>query len=346
MDTCTIPSVAVKISPKLVIFHPQEKKAMYHPTTRLLTILELLQTHRKMSGEELAERLEVETRTVRRYIQMLQEIGMPVEGSRGPGGGYQLRPGFKLPPLLFTEEEATAIVLGLLGTHRREVDLPATAIEGALAKVYRVLPLRGRERLQAISAHMMLLPYQQEERLDAALILGITEAINQQRRIFLEYNSYDNEFSQRAIEPYGLLSWKGRWYIIAYCCLRQGIRTFRLDRIRDLRFLEETFVRDKNFDWEAYVNAHLTSVPERWQIEVEFQAKLHEVQRKIPSAYGQLSETPTGVRFAWHHDSLTSTARYLIGLDLPFVVHRPNELRDELVKLANSLLQIAQTHSS
>ena len=105
---------------------------MYHPTTRLLTILELLQTHAQMSGEELARRLEVEPRSVRRYVLMLQEMGMPVEGVRGPGGGYRLRPGFKLPPLLFTEEEATAVVLGLLGTPWLEVDLSSMAVGGAL----------------------------------------------------------------------------------------------------------------------------------------------------------------------------------------------------------------------
>ena len=96
---------------------------MYHPTTRLLTILELLQTHPYLSGDELARRLEVEVRSVRRYILMLQEMGIPVEGTRGPGGGYRLRPGYKLPPLLFTEEEATAMVLGLLGIAWLEIEL-------------------------------------------------------------------------------------------------------------------------------------------------------------------------------------------------------------------------------
>ena len=95
---------------------------MYHPTTRLLTILELLQTHPSLSGEALARRLEVEPRSVRRYIAMLQDMGMPIEAVRGPGGGYQLRPGFKLPPLLFSEEEATAIVLGLLSTSWLAID--------------------------------------------------------------------------------------------------------------------------------------------------------------------------------------------------------------------------------
>src|ERR671927_1280535 len=95
---------------------------MYHPTTRLLTILELLQVHPSLSGPAIARRLEVEPRSVRRYITMLQDMGMPIEAVRGPGGGYRLRPGFKLPPLLFSEDEATAIVLGLLSTTWLAVD--------------------------------------------------------------------------------------------------------------------------------------------------------------------------------------------------------------------------------
>jgi len=91
---------------------------MYHPTTRVLTVLELLQSHRQMSGPKLAERLEVDVRSVRRYILMLQELGIPIEGERGRYGNYRLRRGFKMPPLMFTEEEALALTLGLLAAKR------------------------------------------------------------------------------------------------------------------------------------------------------------------------------------------------------------------------------------
>jgi predicted DNA-binding transcriptional regulator YafY len=246
-----------------------------------------------------------------------------------------------LPPLLFTEDEATAIVLGLLLTHRRELDLPSAAIEGALAKVYRVLPLSGRERLQAVGDHMMFLPYKQDDMLDATTLIGFSEAIHLHRRIFLEYNSYHNEGTQRIVEPYGLVGWKGHWYLVAFCCLRKGFRSFRLDRAKTVRFLEEPFVRDEDFDWEGYVNKHLISVPEKWQIEVEFQAKLYEVQRKVPASYGHLSETPTGVLFQCHHDNLHAMARYLMGLDLPFVIHQPPELRGALLDQAERMRQIA-----
>jgi predicted DNA-binding transcriptional regulator YafY len=315
---------------------------MYHPTTRLLTILELLQTRPHLSGEELARRLEVEPRSVRRYIQMLQEMGIPVEGARGPGGGYRLRPGFKLPPLLFTEEEATAVVLGLLGTPWLEVDFSSVAVEGALAKVYRVLPLRGRERLQAISSQIILSPHRQETRPDASLLVGISEAIQERRRIAIEYTSYHNEVTQRQVEPYGIAGWNGHWYVVGYCCLRRELRTFRMDRVRNVQFLTDTFERAEDFDCREYVIKRLATVPPTWSIEVEFRATLHVVQQKIPASHGKLTATPTGILFQTHHDHLLSMARYLVGLDLPFVVHHPPELREALLQLAEQLVGIAR----
>jgi predicted DNA-binding transcriptional regulator YafY len=205
---------------------------MYHPTTRLLTILELLQAHPLLSGAELARRLEVEPRSIRRYIQMLQDMGMPVEATYGPGGGYRLRPSFKLPPLLFTEEEATAIALSLLGTAWLEIGMSSVAIEGALAKVARVLPERARERLNAVTTHLMLSPHTQDARPDAALLIELSDAIQQRRRVEIDYRSYSDEITSRTVEPYGMTGWIGRWYLAAYCCMRQDYRLFRLDRIQ------------------------------------------------------------------------------------------------------------------
>ena len=314
---------------------------MYHPTTRLLTILELLQTHRQMSGEELAERLEVETRSVRRYILMLQELGMPIEGTRGPGGGYRLRPGFHLPPLLFTEEEATALVLGLLGTPWLEIEFSSAAVEGALAKVARVLPMERRERLQAVSAALLLSSQRYEGRPDVSLLIRLSEAIQQHRRVVIEYCSYKNQATQRQIEPYSIAGSKGHWYVVGYCMLRQEYRLFRLDRIQNAEVLPDTFTPTTDFDCRAYVIERLATIPARWIIEVEFQAELHIVKQKIPLTHGNLTTTPTGVLFQSHHNHLPTMARYLIGLDLPFVIHNPPELRDTLLQLAEELVQIA-----
>jgi predicted DNA-binding transcriptional regulator YafY len=314
---------------------------MYHPSTRLLTILELLQNHAELSGQALARRLEVETRTVRRYITMLQDMGMPIEATRGPGGGYRLRSGFKLPPLMFTEEEATALVLGLLGTAWLEVELPAVAVEGALSKISRVLPAPARERIRAMSTHLHLGTPGQFARPAAALLLNLTEAIHHQQRVKLSYRSYEGTTTQRKVDPYGVTGWRGHWYLVGYCHLRRDYRTFRLDRVQQADVLTETFAKEPEFDYRAYLRqAHGNALPS-WSVVVVFDAPLHVMQEKIPPAYGTLTATPSGVRFECDYEDLAGLARYLMGLNVPFVIEQPVELREALRQLGEEMIQIA-----
>lgn len=315
---------------------------MYHPTSRVLTVLELLQTRPSITGPELAERLEMDVRTVRRYITHLQDVGIPVEANIGRYGGYRLRPGFKLPPLLFTEEEATAIMLGLLGTSWLEIGQSPVAVEGALAKVSRVLPLRAKERLQAMSSHLFFFSPQQETRPDVSLLISLSEAIGQQQRVAIDYRSHQDRVTHRKVEPYGIVGWNGRWYLVGYCCLRQDHRTFRLDRIQHLQALTEPFERPEDFDCRAYLMRYEHT--EGWRIEVEFSAPLYTLQQKIPAAYGTLTATPTGVLFQSEYEDIEGYARYLISLNLPFVIHHPQELREALLRLADQMVQIATTH--
>jgi predicted DNA-binding transcriptional regulator YafY len=316
---------------------------MYHPTGRVLTVLELLQSRPSISGPELAARLEMDVRSVRRYITILQDVGIPVEATIGRHGGYRLRPGFKLPPLMFTEEEATAIMLGLLASTWIEVGISSAAIEGALAKVSRVLPIQARERLDALAAHLILLPHHQSARPDATLLINLSEAVQQRQRIAIDYRSHQDQASHRTVEPYGITGWKGHWYLVAYCCLRQDHRMFRLDRIQQMRRLPDSFEPAEDFDYEAYIREQYSSASARWHVEVEFQAALYTVQQKIPASYGTLTTTPTGVLLTGQYDNIDSIARYLIALELPFVVHRPTELREALLRLADQISRIAMS---
>ena len=259
----------------------------------------------------------------------------------GRHGGYRLRPGFKLPPLMFTEEEATAIALGLLGTAWLEIGLSAAAIEGALAKVSRVLPLRAREHMNAVAAHMILSPHRQAAQPDAELLINLSEAIQQRRRIALDHRSYHDQITHRTVEPYGIAGWWGRWYLVGYCCLRQSYRLFRLDRMQQVQYLAETFARDEAFDCQAYAVAQLGTSTQGWQIEVAFQATLQAVQQKIPAAYGSLTGTPDGVVFSCQTDDLLYMARYLLALNLPFAIQQPPELRNAFLQLAEQMTQIA-----
>src|SRR6266849_2141942 len=180
---------------------------MYHPTTRVLTVLELLQSHWQMSGPKLAERLEVDIRSVRRYITMLQELGIPIEAERGRYGTYRLRPGYKLPPLMFTEDEALAMTLGLLAARRLGLAVAAPAIEGALAKVDRVLPATLRERVQAVQEMLILdivSPDTYVSSPGGSMLLTFSTAAQQERQVWMRYRSGNAEETERAIDPYGL----------------------------------------------------------------------------------------------------------------------------------------------
>jgi predicted DNA-binding transcriptional regulator YafY len=316
---------------------------MYHPTSRVLTVLALLQAQASISGPELANRLEMDVRTVRRYIMHLQDVGIPVEATTGRHGGYRLRPGFKLPPLMLTEEEATAIMLGLLGTSWLEIGQSALAVEGALAKVSRVLPMHARDRLSAMSAHLFFFSPLQETQPDVSLLVSLSEAVGRQLRIALDYRSFHDQVTHRTVEPYGMVGQDGHWFLVGYCCLRQDYRTFRLDRIQHLEVLAESFERTEGFDCRAYMQAKYANAPDALQTEVEFQAPLFTVQQKIPASYGKLSTTATGVLFQCQYTDLASMARYLMALNLPFTVQKPPELREALLYLAKQITQIATT---
>lgn len=319
---------------------------MYNPTSRALTVLELLQSKAVISGPELAARLEIDVRSVRRSITVLQDAGVPIEATLGRHGGYRLRPGFKLPPLVFNDEEATAVVLGLLGTAWLELGHSPQAVEGALAKVLRVLPLRARARLEAVAAHLVVSPFEQEGRPDARLLLELSEAIQHRQRLAFTYRSQAGEQTARTVEPYGLAGWWGRWYLVGYCCLRQGYRSFRLDRIGEVQLQAEQFVRDEGFDCEAFVREHVGQLSERWAITVLFQAPLAIVQQKIPTSFGTLTAVKGGVLFESLYGDLGQTARYLVALNLPFVVREPPELREALLELAQRLARSATAEAN
>lgn len=316
---------------------------MYHPTSRVLTVLELLQARPVISGPELAARLEMDVRTVRRYITHLQDVGIPIEATTGRHGGYRLRPGFKLPPLMLTEEEATAVMLGLLGTSWLEIGQSSLAVEGALAKVSRVLPPQARERLNAMASHLFFFSPQQGPRPDATLLISLSQAVAQSQRVAIEYRSHSDEITVRNVEPYGIVGWQGQWYLVGYCSLRRDHRTFRLDRIQKLEVLTEHFERAAGFDCRQYILEHYAGAAGGISFEVEFSAPLSIVQRKIPASYGQLSATATGTLLQSRYEDMDGMARYLMGLNLPFVVHRPPALREALLRLAQQMARIATT---
>jgi predicted DNA-binding transcriptional regulator YafY len=315
---------------------------MYHPTTRVLTVLELLQAHGRMSGPDLAIRLEVNARTVRHYITLLQDMGIPIEAERGRAGGYRLRPGFKLPPLMFTEDEALALTLGLLAARRLGLAAAAPAVEGALAKVERVMPAALRARMEAVQATLVFERASPYAAPSSTAVLTFSTAAQQRCRVRMRYRASDDHETDREVDIYGVVYYDGRWYAVGYCHLRQGLRMFRLDRVQSAVLCPISFERPEPFDCLDYVVYSLASAPGAWQIEALLETTLEEARYRVPASVALLEEVPGGVLFRCYAQNLDWVAHYLVGLGLPMSVRTPPELRDALRRLAAQVAAIAE----
>jgi predicted DNA-binding transcriptional regulator YafY len=315
---------------------------MYHPTTRVLVVLELLQAHGRMTGPELAERLEVDLRTIRRYVTMLQDLGIPVEAERGRYGGYRLLAGYRLPPLMLTDDEALAVTLGLRATLSLGLAAAAPAVHGALAKVERVLPPDVRRRVNAVQQTLTIDLDQQPLAPATETLLTFAEAARERRQVWMRYAASGGAVTERVVDPYGLVHLVGRWYVAGYCHLRQDQRVFRLDRVESAQFREDCFAPPSDFDALAFVQASLAESPWDWQVEALLQTTLDVARRQVPAHQALLEPVDGGVLIRINVDDLDWAARFLVGLGCPFVVREPEELRGVLRRLAADVATAAE----
>lgn len=315
---------------------------VYRPTARVLTVLELLQAHGRMSGPELARRLEVNVRTVRDYIEMLGDLGIPVEAERGRNGAYRLRPGFKLPPLIFTEDEALALVVSLLVAREHGLAQTTPAFEGVLAKIERVLPMESRERIQAVGQTVVFETRSTHAAPSLGAIMLLSAAVQNECSVRLHYRSARGEVTERLFDPYGVVAHEGVWYATGYCHLREEERLFRLERIQRIEITSDHFLRPASFEALAAVQRALASVPRVWRIEVWLQTTREEAQRHIPLSGGHFAEANQGVLIRCEVDDLLWMARLLAGLGMPFVIHHPPELRTVFRHYAREMMSYAE----
>ncbi|MFI7632106.1 helix-turn-helix transcriptional regulator [Microbispora rosea] len=322
-------------------------------TNRVLAFLELLQARPGLTGPELAERLEVDVRTVRRYVRRLEDLGIPVEAERGRYGGYRLMPGYRLPPLMLTGDEAAAVVLGLLAGRRAGLTVGEGAAESALAKIQRVLPDALRDRVAAVEAVVGLTTRSAAtSRPSGATLLTLADAARRRLRVRLAYRSFRGQDSERTVDPYGLVFHSGRWYLTGHDHRRGEVRTFRLDRIGRAETTEEEFAAPGEFDAVAHVMESLASVPYRYEVEVVLAMTMEEARRRIPPTVAALapvdgsavggsavggSAVGGGVRMTGRAERLDGMAQVLAGLGVPFTVVGPPELREEVRALARRL---------
>src|SRR5712691_7521994 len=314
------------------------KSRMYFPTTRVLTVLELMQSRPNISGPDLAGRLEVDVLTVRRYITMLQDLGIPVEAGRGGYGSYRLRPGFKLPRMRFTDDEALALTLGLLAAREMGLASAAPAVEGALAKIERVLPRSLSQNVQALQETLIFDVVPSSAAIRSEIVSTLSTAAQQQHSVWLHYHSWSDQTSERVLDPYGLVYRSGYWYTVGYCHLREDLRTLRLDRVIDVVMQKETFTRPPDFDSLTAVRHAIPNTPAKWLVDVLLETSLEKAQRRVSPTFAVLEQTSEGVNFRTYVDNLEWAAHILIGLQCPMIIRAPPELRDVLQEMARHIM--------
>ena len=316
---------------------------MLTPTARLLELLELLQAQPLLTGREIADRLEIDPRTVRRYVGALQDLGIPVEGQRGVGGGYRIRPGYRLPPLMLTDDEAVAVALGVQAAGRLGLSGSTEAADGALLKIRRVLPDGLRRRVEALEA---TLDFTSRARKVAPVrgdtVLLLADVIRRRRRVRGTYRAFSGEETRRELSPHGLVVHSGRWYLAAHDHLRDDLRTFRVDRMRRLRAIAEIAADPpEGFDAVAYVSTSLARVPWRWEVEVVLDLPVDEAVRRVPATLAELIEEEGTTVLRMRVGSLDWMATVLAGLGCDFAIRAPEELRASVRALGERLARSA-----
>ena len=316
---------------------------MTHPLTRVLTLLELLQSHARLTGPDLAHRLDTDVRTVRRYTSHLRELGIPVEAERGRHGGYRLARGYRMPPLVLTNDEALAVVLGLLAAERVGMGTTAPAHSGALAKIERVLPHALREPLAAMRDTLSFTAHAVTAQAPGTdVLLPLAQASRARTTVGISHESWGGQHTERDIDPYGVVFHSGRWYVVGHDHLRDTMRTFRIDRIAAVTPRTAAFTVPDGFDPVAHLTSTLAQGPYRWEVEVTVHGPLDEVARRLPRSTVTLTPHPDGVLLRARADRLDGMAHLLASLTWPFTIHRPDELRPALKDLAAQLIAAAE----
>ena len=315
---------------------------MYDPVIRVLTVLEVLQARDYVSGAELAERLEVDLRTVQRYIVRLKDLSIPVESSRGVGGAYRLKPGFRLPPLLLTNEEAFALSLGLHSLRQVGLSAFAPATEVVLAKLRRVLPEALRQSVSTVDDVVAIEPGPWVVTTSVEYLIRAATAIRSGRRIRFDYETHEGARSRRQIEPYAVMHTDGRWYLIGYCLSRKAMRTFRLDRVSKLEIGAGTFRRPADFDARSYLQQSLAFFQAQYKIDVWIETSLEEAKQMFAPWRVAIEKENGGTRLRCGRDRLEMIAAMLLSTGSRIVVNGPDELRETFRVLARQALSAAK----
>ena len=316
---------------------------MASPSSRLLDLLSLLQARRDWPGSELADRLEVSGRTIRRDIDRLRELGYPVESLTGPAGGYRLRAGTAMPPLLLDEDEAIAIAVGLRTAARASVTgIEETSVR-ALVKLEQVLPAHLRRRVAALGAATVAAPASGPT-VDPQQLTTIAAACRDSECVRFSYRSREGEATQREVEPHSLVNLGRRWYLLGWDRRREDWRTFRLDRLTRAAAIGTRFTPRElpSKDAATYVQESIKGAWSRYEARVTVHAPAAAIAKRVPwmaASIEPIDDRRCELRTA--DDDLEWLALRIVMLGAEVEVHEPPELLDQLDKVATRIKRAA-----
>jgi predicted DNA-binding transcriptional regulator YafY len=306
-------------------------------SSRLLELLSLLQARRDWPGAELANRLAVSGRTVRRDVERLRRLGYPVESLTGPAGGYRLRAGTAMPPLLLDDEEAVAIAVGLRTAARASVTgIEETALQ-ALVKLEQVLPAHLRRRVGALGS-ATIAPPAAGPTVDPQHLTALAAACRDSERLRFAYRRRDGAESRREVEPHAIVNLGRRWYLVAWDRRREDWRTFRVDRLRRPAATGVGFAprRLPTKDPAKFVERSIRAAPNRFEARVTLRAPAGEVKGRIH--WGTVEPIDAdSCEYRTGDDDLGWLALRIAMLGVDFEVHEPPELAEHLLALSDRL---------
>ncbi|GGL34904.1 WYL domain-containing protein [Phycicoccus endophyticus] len=313
---------------------------MSSPAARVLRLLELLQSAQLRTVPELADHLEVDERTVRRWVQQLKELDIPVETVRGRYGGYRVGSGRRMPPLVLSDEEAVAVVGGLLRA-QAAADAPDVAVQTALAKIGRLLPAESGRRVAALLATFPEAANPsaaQPDALDAGILLTLADAVASRSPLELRYRDAEGVPSRRTVHPYRLLPHTHRWYLVARDVGPGEERIFRVDRVRTARRLPGVVHGGVPERTVAQLLARFAEADYAWRVVLRVRASPARVRAHLPRSVATV--TPAGP--GWQRAEIRARRldwlpALVVRLDAEVVVDEPSELRELLAAAADRL---------
>jgi predicted DNA-binding transcriptional regulator YafY len=313
----------------------------------VLRALELVQTHPGITADDLALRLQVSDRAVRRYVAILRETGVPVESTRGRYGGYQLGRSLQPPPMIFTASEALGLVMAVLDGHHAAAD-PDDPVGSALGKLIRSLPNHTARQAAMVREHARAAPDRSAARPDPSITASLVEAVATRRGLRLGYTTAAGSSLDTRVDPWAIVVRHGRWYLLCLGRETNAARAYRVDRIHRVDTLNIDIEPPSDLNPVAWLEAHL-GTGWKHQTCVEFDAPIDTVAPFVSPPMGQLEATADGTRCVLRgttNNPVMYAGEWLAAIPYPFTVHDGPELREAVTELGRRLLDAVNISSS